>query len=273
MCCRTAIGALLLLPHALCGCDSKSESSGLPTVSVTNTYLASAVRDLCGDSVQVFCLAPPGMCPGHFDLTPEQFRRLLDSKRVLRFDFQQNLDSAVQRIRERVVSIQGRTGLCIPQTYLETCREVTPSVEGTLVSPEALQARFAALEARLERLSEIARSRVRDAGLEGTKVLVAHHQSAFAEWLGLEVVGTFRNAEVMTPGEIEACLAAARQGEARLVIANLQEGSDLARNMARTVGARLVVFSNFPDTRPEVEHAFDHLVLSNVDHLLDPQDP
>ena len=271
--CRTAFGLLLVLLYALCGCDSKSESSGLPTVSVTNTYLASAVREMCGDSVQVFCLAPPGMCPGHFDLTPEQFRRLLDSNLLFRFDFQQNLDSAVQRIRERVVSIQGRTGLCIPQTYLETCREVMPFVEKTLTTPEMLEVRFAALDARLERLSEIARSRVRDAGLEGAKVLVAHHQSAFAEWLGLEVVGTFRNAEVMTPGEIEACLAAARQGEAHLVIANLQEGTDLARNMARAVGARLVVFSNFPDTRAEVEHAFDHLILSNVDHLLDPQDP
>jgi len=271
--CRTAIGLLLLLPYALCGCDSKSESSALPTVSVTNTYLESAVRELCGDSVRVFGLAPPGMCPGHFDLTPEQFRRLLGSELVLRFDFQQNLDSAVQRIRDRVASIQGRTGLCIPQTYLETCREVMPFVQETLVTPEVLQARLAALEARLERLSDTARSRVRDAGLEGTKVLVAHHQSAFAEWLGLEVVGTFRNAEVMTPGEIEACLAAARQGEAHLVIANLQEGTDLARNMARAVGTRLVVFSNFPDARADAEHAFDHLVLSNVDHLLDPQDP
>jgi len=148
-----------------------------------------------------------------------------------------------------------------------------PFVQETLVTPEVLQARLAALEARLERLSDTARSRVRDAGLEGTKVLVAHHQSAFAEWLGLEVVGTFRNAEVMTPGEIEACLAAARQGEAHLVIANLQEGTDLARNMARAVGTRLVVFSNFPDARADAEHAFDHLVLSNVDHLLDPQDP
>jgi len=267
-----AIGLMLSI-WALCGCDHRHEPPPVPTVSVTSTYLESAVRDLCGDTVRVACLAPPGMCPGHFDPTPGQVRRLLDSELVIRFDFQEHLEQAVRRIRDRVVSIRGRDGLCLPQTYLRTCRDLVPFLEDRLRASDGLDTRLRSLEDRMQRLSRTVQDRVEAAGLKGTPVLASYHQRAFAQWLGLRVVGTFRNAEVTTPGQIEACLAAARQGHVQLVIANLQEGTELARNVAREVGASLVVFSNFPDTGADSGPAFDRLVLSNIDRLLNPQAP
>jgi len=267
-----AIGLMLSI-WALCGCDHRHEPPPVPTVSVTSTYLESAVRDLCGDTVRVSCLAPPGMCPGHFDPTPGQVRRLLDSELVIRFDFQEHLEQAVRRIRDRVVSIRGRDGLCLPQTYLRTCRDLVPFLEDRLRASDGLDTRLRSLEDRMQRLSRTVQDRVEAAGLKGTPVLASYHQRAFAQWLGLRVVGTFRNAEVTTPGQIEACLAAARQGHVQLVIANLQEGTELARNVAREVGASLVVFSNFPDTGADSGPAFDRLVLSNIDRLLNPQAP
>ena len=265
-------GAIIGAFVFFCGCGRAPESPAGREVSVTNTYLESAVRDLCGEEVGVFCLAPPGMCPGHFDLAPEQVRRLLASPVVFRFDFQQSLDGALKRIKGRVAPVRGRPGMCIPETYIETCREMAPFLEGELVPLDVLDARIGRLETRLAALGEEVRGRVQESAWHGAKVLSSHRQSDFAQWLGLDVVGTFRSAEVMTPTQIEMCLSVARENDVRIVIANLQEGTELAGRMAEAVGARLVVFSNFPDTGEASQYAYDHLVRSNVDRLLGEED-
>jgi len=67
------VGALGLL---LCGCrDNRDEASGVE-IAVSNSYLGSVVAELCGDDTDVLCLAPPGMCPGHFDISPLQVEQV-----------------------------------------------------------------------------------------------------------------------------------------------------------------------------------------------------
>ena len=52
------------------GCENKPGEESRAEVAVTNSYLGCAVRELCGDDTEVLCLVPPGMCPGHFDISP-----------------------------------------------------------------------------------------------------------------------------------------------------------------------------------------------------------
>ncbi len=80
------------------GCRQKNEPPQTVEVAVTNTYLQAAVNDLTAGGVEVFCLMPPGMCPGHFDMSPEQIRRLLNSKALFRFDFQAGIDDKLKRV-------------------------------------------------------------------------------------------------------------------------------------------------------------------------------
>ncbi|MBN1123855.1 MAG: zinc ABC transporter substrate-binding protein [Sedimentisphaerales bacterium] len=250
------------------GCRTKQDSYPAAEISVTNTYLQSAIRDLCG-ATEVFCLAPPGMCPGHFDLSPEQIRSLLDSKILFRFDFQAGLDEKLNRINGPIISITGRSGMCIPQTYLEACREIVPFLEKHVPGrSQDCQENYRHLERRLAEISDRIHIRVKESDMLGVSVIASHHQADFVRWLGLEVVATFRSAEVMTPSEIESCLRLAREKEVQIVIANAQEGTELPRNIAQHLNGRLVVFSNFPDTIEYHENAFEQLLEFNLDQLL-----
>ena len=260
-------GAAVLL--FVFGCGSNEDSAGPPDISVTNTYLESAVLDLTGGRMGVFCLAPPGMCPGHFDMSPEQIRRLLNSRLLFRFDFQEGLDDKLSRMQAKIVPVEGRAGLCIPQTYLDTCRDMLSHLAAAFPESRAVFAdEFDTLEASVLAASAEIQARIEQAGLKGQAVLVSRHQSEFARWLGLEVAAEFQGADTMTPSQIARCLEAGRQQNVRLVIANLQEGTELPRRLADQLNARLAVFSNFPDPKTEAESPFVRMLRENAAGLI-----
>lgn len=264
---RWMYGFALLL--VVFGCRQKEDTARLTEISVTNTYLQSALYDLTGGRMDVFCLAPPGMCPGHFDLSPEQIHRLLNSRILFRFEFQDGLDDKLRRMEAQIVPIQGHPGLCIPQTYLDTCREMLSHLTAEFPEMEAsLAAHVESLETSLPEISTEIHRQIEEAGLKGQSVLVSRHQSEFARWLGLEAAAVFEGADSMTPLQIAQCLESGRQKKVQIVIANLQEGTELPRRLAEQLNARLVVFSNFPDPKPEQGSPFVRMLRENVTNLI-----
>lgn len=251
------------------GCRQNNERPQTVEVAVTNTYLQAVVNDLTANGVEVFCLMPPGMCPGHFDISPEQIRRLLNSKALFRFDFQAGLDDRLKRVGTPIVPVEALSGMCIPDSYLRTCRQMLPRLtESVAVSPDGCLANLTQLEMRLKQLTVHFKEQLDREGLTGVKVLASTHQAGFAEWLGLDVVAVFRGVDGMTPADIDACLQVGRAHDVAIVIANRQEGTELPGRIARLLNARLVVFSNFPETDVHSTGAFERLLQSNVDNLI-----
>ena len=102
-------------------------------------------------------------------------------------------------------------------------------------------------------------------------VLVSKHQEVFARWLGLKPVGTFRGSDMETPGPIQSALENAAKQPVRWVLANQQEGTELAQSLAKRLSVKMVVFSNFPGPGGEglERPAFDSLVRENVGRLIE----
>lgn len=254
------------------GCSDRAPVEGTADVAVTNSYLQSVVRDLCGDELAVMSLAPPGMCPGHFDISPAQVNRLRGCRVLLLFDFQQKIESSLGRLKDYGLEtslIEAPSGLCVPQTYLAMCRQVS-TVLSQLYPEKAARmgARIAEIEMRLSALSAEALAAIQGSGAGSADVLVSNHQVEFAEWLGLETVATFVGSDVETISNIDHCLRQAEGNDILVVIANLQEGTSLANALADRLGARAVAFSNFP-TQVDGTTGFDTLVRDNVKCLLE----
>jgi len=68
-------------------------AAGRPVVVVTTSLIATAVRDVAGDAVDIETLMPAGTCPGQFDLEPQQVRRVRTAVLVIRHDMQGFLDT------------------------------------------------------------------------------------------------------------------------------------------------------------------------------------
>jgi len=109
--------------------------------------------------------------------------------------------------------------------------------------------------------------KVQQAGISSAKVLVSNHQVDFVRWLGLETIATFVGSDIETVAGIEHCIKKAEGRDVRFVIANKQEGTALAKALAERLGAKAVVFSNFPDFSGDAG-GFSALLRANVDALL-----
>jgi ABC-type Zn uptake system ZnuABC Zn-binding protein ZnuA len=156
----------------------------------------------------------------------------------------------------------------VPASYLAACTrlhavllQAAPDQQPSL--DQALQRtrqRVAGLEGEL-------RERVKAAGLVGARGVVSGHQAEFCRWLGRQPVARYSGAEATTPAELETLIKQGRQAGVLFVIANVQEGRQVGEVLAWQLGAKLVVFSNFPAMNAG-EACFDELVRRNLHHLL-----
>ena len=263
------LAAALAAVAVLAGCRPGRPAEGRPrTVVAASSYLESAAREFLGADM-VVSLAPPGMCPGHFDLKPSHAAAIRNAALLVRFDFQARLDKQLSRLggnRPGVVVVKLPEGLGIPATYLQACRQVGEAlVAAGLVEGPAARKRLEEIADRLRRLDAQLR---RDVGhLAGTPVLASEHQAAFCRYLGLKVSATFPPSEAIRISQVEQCLSIGRADKARCVVANLQEGTAAARGLADRLKVPMVVFSNFPAMSDE-QRNFDAMARANVAALL-----
>lgn len=255
----------LVIPLAvLAGCR-KPASLPPPPIAATNSFLQSAARDLLGPNVPVLCLTEPGMCPGHFDIPPSPVRQLRQGRLLLRMDFQAALDARLAAVAKgglQIVPVSVSGGLCEPAVYLDACRQTAAAlVAAELLPPSAAEKRLAQIARRMERLEAECRKTV--APWRGMPTLCSAHQEAFCRWLGLQVVATFRGADVESPRRLRDALQAAKEKKVRLIVANRPEGRRCADFLAEYLDASVTVFDNFPPDRPE-GNAFDEMVRSNL---------
>ncbi|HTS18986.1 MAG TPA: zinc ABC transporter substrate-binding protein [Verrucomicrobiae bacterium] len=255
----------------LAGCSSSNGSSRTDKIASTTSYLESAARDVLGEDQTMIRLAEPGACPGHFDIRPSQAAELRRCRALVRFDFQKSLDTILDRQGTNqafVVEVVIPGGLCQPESYLSACRQIADAfVTHGLLAHTNADARLQLVAARLDTLAQQAINRVTLAGLRGTPVIVSVHQKEFCEWLGLNVVATFRAADTSSVAEIDDAISAGKFAEVKLLIANQPEGRRTADALADRLHAQVAVFGNFP----ALEHgrvSFDDLLVGNVDALV-----
>ncbi|ARN56506.1 metal ABC transporter substrate-binding protein [Sedimentisphaera salicampi] len=246
------LAAAAILSALLSGCGSKEQQKEKRAAKYAsaNSYLSSALSHITGEPEGIVNLVPPGMCPGHFDISPSQVKELFNCRILFLFDFQGNIEDSVQRISQRglkLKKLKAQGGMCLPKTYeniiSQLCRLLA---EDSPETAEMYKLRKTKISEQIEKFSADTLNSFKEAGLQGKRVICSEHQEAFCKWLGLDVIASFSGRDTVTPAQINECLKSAEGRQIDFVIANRQEGTKLAEAIAERVGARTAVFSNFP---------------------------
>ena len=275
---RLLTGTLVIL--LVVGCEKAAQpSNGLPAsgaavvlpkdapVAVSSPYLEAAVREVLCRDVPMVRLAGPSMCPGHFDMRPSQISELARCGLLVRFDFQQALDEKLRTNSCQTAAIGVHGGLCVPDTYISTCRQVADHfVRADFLSRSEADARLAKLAERMASLRQEVERQIKAGRLRGAPVLASGHQADFCRWLGLQMVAEISSADSSSIRDLDEALKAGEAAGVRIVVANEPEGRRSADALAERLHARVVVFANFP--QPDKEAAFDDLVRRNLAALL-----
>ena len=271
---RVPIMALIIAAAALT-CLSwaaavPAEESGVSSIDVvaSTSLLECAVRDVAGDTARIYLIVPPGSCPGHFDLAPRDFERIVDADVSFLHDYQQAMQRKLARYGNKggnVVLIQTIGPQTVPAGYLNVCRQVAEHLAAFLPEEQpAFERRLDAVAAQMDALDAEGKRLAQP--LAGKVVVASDKQQGFLKYLGLDVCTTFDTSDAMSLAEFERIVAKARADGALAVVANRQRGVREGRAIAETLGVPDVVLSNFPPTDTH-ESGFRELVLSNVNAL------
>ena len=251
------------------GCHEKS-CTPRNRVAVTNTFLAAAVNDVTNCGADVILLAGPGMCPGHFDIRPNQIDEMRSARILLRMDFQKSLDTRLKSLTDGGLEIFGikiSGGLCQPESYLSACQQIANClVQREIITKEAAEKRLDEISKRISRVEN--ENLLRVAKLENVAVVSSVHQSQFCRWLGLRVVAGYGGADTALPSHINEVVKEGCEGGVKIIVANAPEGRKVADSLAERLNAKVVMFDNFPADKKSPT-AFDDLISKNVSALIE----
>ncbi len=242
---RYLIALVLLAGLAIGGlaCSEGKEAKG--AVVVTTSMLGEVAGDVLplGDDLEVVSIVPPGTCPGHFDLSPRALPMLKGASLVLIHDYQKPLAEKIREVGpgDAVEVIETPGSLLIPDNYKNLGLAV--AARGKAAFPEkseGIEAGVQRFEAELQELE--AELKGEASAWAGVQVVASTRQAGFARWLGLDVVGTFPPPDAITPKIYEAL----KSSQPKVVIGNLQEGTQGAVAIGERLEAPVVIFSNFP---------------------------
>lgn len=252
-----------LLAIALAAATSAADPGSLV---VTTSMLDAAVREVlpADAGIELVLLAPPGACPGHFDLSPRAVPALRRAQVLVRHGFQSGLDERLAGLGLeglRVVEVASEGSLLEPAVYLRVVDEVAEVVGEVLPGrrDEIARARTTAA-LRIAALEEEVRESA--AAWRGRPVIAGAQQRAFCDWLGLEVAGVLERPEDLTPRDLARLLELSPEA----VVGNLQSDGEAAKSLAGRLGVPAAVLSNFPGAEG-YGSGYDELLRANLDRL------
>lgn len=241
------LGALLLIAA---GCGQKQAERF--TIATGSTLIADIVKAVGGEKVDVSNIVPPGTCPGHFDLKPDDVKKLTSAKLLLYHEWQGNIFN-----KSLLASANNKDLAAVPVAV--TGNWMAPPVQKEAIKKIAqiLEEKDAAnkgyYEQRAERLvAAVAdeerklRDRLQTAKVAGVKVICAEMQAGFLKWAGFDVVAAYGRPEDLTPKKLQELIEKGKAAGVRLVVDNLQSGPDAGKGLAAELGAARVTLSNFP---------------------------
>lgn len=267
------IGILLLsLVSAILGGCNKIEGAKLKVVTTT-ALIQQIVERVGGKYVTVSNIIPPAQCPGHFDVKPADIQSLADADLFLMHGWQgekfsQSLIDAVNSTNLSVVKINIGGNWMIPSVQSLAVDEVASilskmDAENSSVFQKAAddyKKKISAEEAEIkERLSR--------ANLSAVNVLGSAMQADFLEWAGLNVIGTYGEADSLTPQAVKDLVDDGKAAKVSLVIDNLQNGADAGEGIAEELGAKRITISNFPGGFADTE-TWEKAIEKNIELIL-----
>jgi zinc transport system substrate-binding protein len=243
-------------------------------IVAATSLIAEIVDELGGDTVEVASLIPPASCPGHFDIKPDDMRRLADAQVFMLHGWQARsfssdiIQAAGNRtLKKAVLDVPGNW-MAPPVQIQATERIAAVMAEANPTHGDKYRAAAERRKAEVERVGSVQAGRLAQVRVGRIAVLVNDMQADFLRWSGFQVVGTFGRGEDMSPRDMEDAIRLGRATSVRLVVDNLQSGKQAGVGIAKAIGGSQITLSNFPGGFPETG-TWAKAIEKNVDLLLE----
>jgi zinc transport system substrate-binding protein len=253
------------------GCAPES-AAGLRVVTSTS-LLAQVVERVGGDKVDVVNVIPPAQCPGHFDVKPDDIKKLADADIFLMHGWQgekftDDLIASADNSDLSVFKIDVSGNWMTPQTQSQAIDLIAGIISQADAENSAhFQKNAESFKASVNAKGAEMADKLAEANVSEVNVMCADQQPRFVQWAGFNIVATFGRPDSLTPQVVKELVDKGKEGEVTLIIDNMQSGQDAGAGIAEELGSARVILSNFPGGYDNTE-TWEKAIEYNVALLL-----
>jgi zinc transport system substrate-binding protein len=252
-----------------------------PSVDVVggSVFISNIIEEVTDGKLESRPFVAPGMCPGHYDMSPSDVRALAGARAFFVHNYQQDYDNVTRVIEaaqnpDLIVWVVNITGNWMtPPVQAQAVNAIAQGLgELDQENAEYYQERAAERMGAIMGKGDEVRARLLQEGLGEVKVICDAMQAGFVMWAGFDVVATYGRPEDLSTSQMAQLVETARDAGVALVIDNLQSGATgNSEALAGDIGAVQVVVSNFPGGFNGTE-TWEKALDRNIELLLDALD-
>ena len=246
------IAVCLLLQSTLFTLSYGEEKQERIKIVATTSMIGNITKAIGEDQVEVVTIVPSGMCPGHFDICPKDAKLIEEAQVVLEHGFEGELflDNMLRSNRNqdlKRLSLKVEGNLMVPEIHMQAVDEIAEFLGA--IDPEhndlfMLQA--AMYKKKVNDLGKEIKQKLKKLNVKNIKVICSRMQAEFLEWLGFTAIASYGRQEELSPKDFLEITRIAKKEDVKIVIDNLQSGSNVGKQLAEDIGGRDVVLTNFP---------------------------
>ena len=238
----------------------------------TNTALEDFTSNLITENATIEYIMPPGVCPAFYDTKPSDIDKVLSADIIISLgsikmeSWLSNLISYNPDIDIIECKDLGEWNIpsgakayvqCISNKLSTLLPELNSSIKANA------DIYMEKIDEKAEELQQIVET---NRALE-KEVICMQWQEDFLKWLGLDVIYSYGPPQGLSLQDEIDIINAASTNKIKVVIDNLQSGTDFGARVASESGASHVIFSNFPGAIPGTDSYLD-MITYNTEQLL-----
>lgn len=217
------------------------------TILCTTTHLSSIVQALMQTHANVTTIIPYGMCPGHFDISPNEMKTLSQADLILYHGYERFIEDckSEDRADSHYVEVIISGNWMIPQNNKKAAQKLAEILSASAPDLQSIVAQN--LDIYLSRLTKLEES-IHDqiSVLNQVPVLCAAMNEDLVNWLGAKVVATFPRDEDISLNAMRNIMVQTQNTGIELVLDNLQSSGKVGRTFSDELNVPFVMLSNFP---------------------------
>lgn len=217
-------------------------------ITVTTSHLANLVNEICKDKVEIITIIQPTMCPSNNDIDPVLMKEIAKSNIILYHSWQPWVKSLKYKIDNLGIvyrEFQTDGNLMIPYINVRGAEEIKNLfIIWDADNKDYYEQNFLNYIFKVNHLAgEIAKNNTKR---YSTKIACNNKISDFIQWLGFDVVIEYGKSEDMSSSEMMKLSKKIKTNKVKMIVDNLQVGTDIGRILSKDLKLKHIIISNFP---------------------------
>ena len=218
------------------------------TITATTSNIATLIKEICKDKVNVITIIPSTLCPSNYDVDARTMKEISTSNAIIYHLWQQELVSDLKYkitnlgIIYRQLKTEGN--LMIPYINLAAAKEFLELISiWDKDNKEFYEKNFLDYTFKINFICE--QIKKNSYNRYNKKIVCNSKLESFMQWLGFDVVIVYGNPNNLSSLDLTKISNKIKDNNVKYIVDNLQVGTDIGRTLSNNLNLKQIIISNF----------------------------